>query len=118
MLQNKNILLWEALKHFHAICKNYVFDAAARENRPVSPKLKDTLVVNQSDFNLFLTTILRLLSIISFCNLKGFQCLLSFKGAWIRTTSRVYIFIFTSRCCNSCFDLVPGNERCLAFTFN
>ena len=45
----------------------------------------------------------------SLCNLKGFQCLLSFKGAWIRTSSRVYIFKLTPTCCNSCFDLVPGN---------
>ena len=48
-------------------------------------------------------------STISLCNLKGFQCLLSFKGAWIRTSSRVYIFKLTPTCCNSCFDLVPGN---------
>ena len=36
-LQNKVILLWEALKHFHAIYKKYAFVAVAQENRPVSP---------------------------------------------------------------------------------
>ena len=39
MLQNKIILLWEPLKHFHTICKNHVFVTVARENNPMSTKL-------------------------------------------------------------------------------
>ena len=41
----------------------------------------------------------------------------SFIPAWIRTVSGVHIFRFTSRYCNNCFDVVPGNDRCLAFPF-
>ena len=37
MLQNKINLLWETLKHFHAICKKHAFVAVAGKNRPVSP---------------------------------------------------------------------------------
>ena len=32
--------------------------------------------------------------------------------------SGVYIFRFTSRYCNNCFDVVPVNDRCLAFPFS
>ena len=50
-----------------------------------------------------------------------FDWLLSFKTsfipAWIRTVSGVYIFKFTSRYYNNCFDVVPGDDRCFAFPF-
>ena len=50
-----------------------------------------------------------------------FDWLLSFKKSFIpastRTLSPVNIFKFTSRYCNNCFDVVPGNDRCLAFPF-
>ena len=85
----------------------------------------DTLVVKTKlDINIFFTPRLRHLSTMYLLLLKRssvFDWLLSFKTsfilAWIRTASGMYIFKFTSRYCNNCFDVVPGNVRCFATHF-
>ena len=39
----------------------------------------------------------------------------SFIPAWITTVSGVHIFRFSSMYCYNCFNVVPGNDACLAF---
>ena len=85
----------------------------------------DALVVKtKPDINTFLTPNLRHLSTMYLILPKRFSVFdwlllfqTSFIQAWIRTVSGVYIFRFTSRYWNNCFDVVLGNNRCLEFPF-
>ena len=81
------------------------------------------MVKNKPAINIFFTPNLRHLLTMYLILVKRFSVfdwLLLFKTfipAWIKTVSGVYIFRFTSRYCNNYFDVVPGNDRCLAFLF-